>query len=72
MIESIVSLLALGIVVWLMWLARDAGANAEKAKQAEVDKDAISKANDARTDVATGGGVPIERDTFNRDNVRQL
>jgi len=67
--EAILSVVGLGFVVLMLWLSRGAGADAEKVKQMEADRDALAKALSARRDVAAGSGVPVEQDRFNRDNV---
>ncbi len=47
---------------------RLSGRKEEKLKALEVNLEQVDAARRARDDVAAGGGVPIERDPFNRDN----
>jgi len=54
------------------WAAREQakadGAAIQRDQDQRAENERIAKADSARDDVRTGGGVPIEADPFNRDN----
>lgn len=70
MITAGLSLACFAVLLWILWQARKAGSDSAVIKQLEAERHATAKAANARADIATGGGVPIERDSFNRDNLR--